>query len=352
MTTGMDVAGQDFLSLVVKSTYDFPKRRGGVVQPSEKQAPLVMADEYFGEPGFSAPKWETDFAFRKGRCDVVLQGAAYAPDGQPAERVPVGLRVGRWQKGFHVVGHREWRVVGPSISTTSPVRFRRAEFNYGTAFGGTDRTNPDDPKPPAYLANPHGRGFASFRNQGLISGQPLPNTEVPGEPVTSPYGEYAPMALGPIFRAVPARQRYAGTYDKNWEDNVFPFLPKDFDERYFQSVGKDQQIDPPAPGTEIVLLNLTPDGKTAMQLPDTELPVRIFGSLGSTLLETVRRPDTVTIEPEARRLSLVWRVEAPIRRHLSEFVLAWVGHPSKGMRRSRQGRRLYVPMRSLDELGS
>lgn len=31
------------------------------------------------------------------------------------------------------------------------------------------------------------------------------------------------------------RLRYAGTYDQHWMDERLPFLPEDFDLRYFQS---------------------------------------------------------------------------------------------------------------------
>ena len=86
----MGEGGTKVLSLVIKATFDFPAP-GGVPKRALVQRPLIMADEYVGEPGFSAPLWETDFAFRKTACDVVAQGAAYAPRGKPAERVRVGL---------------------------------------------------------------------------------------------------------------------------------------------------------------------------------------------------------------------------------------------------------------------
>ena len=75
-TMGMDASGREFLSLVIKVTFDFPAP-GGVPKRALVQRPLIMADEYAAEPGFSAPLWETDFAFRKGACDVVAQGAAF-----------------------------------------------------------------------------------------------------------------------------------------------------------------------------------------------------------------------------------------------------------------------------------
>ena len=42
------------------------------------------------------------------------------------------------------------------------------------------------------------------------------------------------MAFGPVGRSWQPRIRWAGTYDQKWMDEKFPFLPEDFDERYYQ----------------------------------------------------------------------------------------------------------------------
>jgi hypothetical protein len=340
-TMGMDKTGREYLSLVIKGTFAFPDRPGEVAEVAEDQRPFVMADEYEGAPGFSATLWETDFAFRKARCDVILQGAAYAPGGRPAERVRVGVKVGAWSKQLDVVGQREWRVVGPAIVATRPFPFTRQPFSYGTAFGGVDRTDPDDKLPPVYAANPVGTGWADPRNHARLSGLPLPNTEAVGEEVTSPYGSHRPMAFGPIGRGWPERLRYAGTYDDHWKDNIFPFLPPDFDDRYYQCAPADQQIDPPPPGTDVVLVNLTPRGREAFRLPETRLPLMIWRGReicfdGSPL------PDTLLLDPEARAAMLVWRIEVRMKRIITEFTEAWVGPPTKAMLRARAEGRGYV----------
>lgn len=345
-TMGMDVAGREFLVVVIKGSFAFPESHDAAPQPLSTQTPFVTADTFTGAPGFSATRWESDFAFRKRACDVVVQGAAYAPGGKPVEMVQVGLRVGQWSKRFHVVGHREWVVVGPSISASRPHPFTRQPFGYDTAFGGIDRLNPDDTAPPAFAPNPAGRGYASPRNQSRLSGAPLPNTEEIDVPVITPYESYRPMALGPVTRGVPQRLKYGGTYDKNWEDNIFPFLPPDFDERYYQQVGEDQQIAPPPPGTEVVLLNLTQKGREGFRLPDTRLPIRIFRGR-ETALEKTLLPDSLLIDPEARQFSLTWRAEVPILRHLTEFRQAWIGVPSRGLVRARRSGKTYIGRDSL-----
>lgn len=341
-TMGMDKTGREYLSLVVKGTFAFPEEPSRPAPASTAQRPLVMADEFTGQPGFSATQWETDFAFRKPKCDVVLQGAAYAPGLRAVERVRIGLMVGNWSKQFDVVGPREWQVIGPAITATRPFPFERLAFGYDTAFGGIDRSVPDNPSPGAYAANPYGLGYAAVSGRSRLSGLPLPMTEAPDDPVTSPYGAYRPMALGPIARSHPHRIRYGGTYDQNWIDNVFPFLPEDFDDRYYQMAPEDQQIPFPEPHLPVVIRNLTPSGREEFLLPDTLLPIRV--SRGREIcFDAIVRPDTLIFDTEARALMMVWRIWVPMRKLITEFNMAWIGKPRKGMLLAEARGKAYIP---------
>lgn len=338
-TMAMDKEGAEHLLLVVKGTFDFPAQ-GEVAPRARVQRPLIMADQYTGAPGYSAPLWETDFSFRKAKCDVVAQGAAYAPNGQPAERVRVGLRVGSWVKQFDVVGPRQWRTLGPAVTATKPYPFTRLEFGYDSAFGGPDRSLVGAGQPPVFADNPVGLGYATARSGSRLDGLDLPLTEDPADPVTSPFGAHRPVALGPVARSWPQRARLAGTYDQDWIDNTFPFLPDDFDERHFQCAPEDQQIPYPAPFTPLVIVGLTPQGREEFRLPDTALPVRIFRGR-EVALDKVILPDTLCLDTEARQLTLTWRAEAPILRHLTEYSEAWIGPPSRGLARARARGKVY-----------
>ena len=106
-TMGMKPDGREFIVVAVKGTFKIPKN-GDKPTLAEEQFPLVEADEYTGEPGLSAPLYESDYARYKPRCDVTLNGCAYAPGGKPAEKVGVTLSVGKMRKSFYVVGHRFW----------------------------------------------------------------------------------------------------------------------------------------------------------------------------------------------------------------------------------------------------
>src|SRR3982074_1850244 len=93
-TLGVEPGGRELLVVAVKGTFRIPTEAGSSLRLHEEQVALVMSDVFFGEPGLSAPKHEGDFSPRKPRCDLLLNGSAYAPGGKPTTRVAVGLRVG------------------------------------------------------------------------------------------------------------------------------------------------------------------------------------------------------------------------------------------------------------------
>jgi len=285
--------------------------------------------------------WETDFAFRKPRCDVIANGCAYAPGGRPAERVPVGIKVGNWSKLFEVVGHREWRSIGPLFTATSPQPFLKLPISYDVAWGGVDRLDLEDKLPASYKYNPVGTGWSRAKNQRLIPGLRLPNTQAIGEEIRSPFGEYKPMSFGPMGRGWPGRIEFGGTYDENWTKNIFPFLPPDFDERYFQMAPPDQQIDAPRGGEEVQLVNLTPEGRVSFRLPQTELPMTLFTGREKAF-EGKIIADTILFDPENRRFSLVWRVSQRIHKTILDYSECWVGPPTESMLRAQASGRRYL----------
>ena len=53
-TMGMEPSGRELLVVVVKGTFRIPQN-GEQPELADEQLPLVMADTFSGEPGFSAP---------------------------------------------------------------------------------------------------------------------------------------------------------------------------------------------------------------------------------------------------------------------------------------------------------
>lgn len=340
-TQGMNKSGRESLVVVVKGTFGLPLD-GSPPVLQEQQIPLVEADVYFDEPGFSSCLYESDFAPYKPRCDVLLNGSAYAPYGQPVKEVDTRIQVAGIDKTVRAVGNRLWYADARSIGKTFAEPFTVMPIHYGRAFGGLDNFTQDETKRDAYMENPVGRGFHRFIQDKLIHHKPLPNTEEPGHPIKKPDGQYRPMAYGVVGRGWPQRARFAGTYDQQWVDKVFPFLPDDFDEQYFQAAPIDQQCSYLQGGEWVELHNLTPTGLTRFQLPTIDLPVVFFKKREETR-HTHAVIDTLLIEPDMGRFSLVWRVSEPLKRNMFEIPQVLVGKMSKAWWRAKTLGKTYYP---------
>jgi hypothetical protein len=322
-TMGIEPSARESLVIVVKGTFRIPAEQGAALKLHEEQVPLVMSDVFHGEPGLSAPKYEVDFARRKPCCEVLLNGSAYAPGGKPAERVVVGMKIGDWSKSFAVVGDRFWYTAS-GVRATAPKPFTAMPISYDRAFGGTDLRHEDPSQHAAFMPNPSGRGFHKHMIPEWLHGSALPNTEELKHSVTEPDGEYRPMAFGPVGRHWDPRYKYAGTYDQKWMDEVRPFLPADFDERYYQSAPADQQIPTPQGEQSVTLLNLTADGRRDFKLPQFAAPVHIFPKKGAR--EDFTAPlDTIVIEPDLERLTMTWRIARPLKKNMFEIAQVLVG---------------------------
>jgi hypothetical protein len=338
---GMEPSGRELLVVVVKGTFLLPEP-GMEAELAAEQAPLIDSDIFTGEPGFSAPLYECDYAPLKPRCDVLLIGSAYAPGGRPARRVRVVLRVGSLAKQFSVIGNRHWIGAGLGVVCSSPEPFLSMPISYDRAFGGIDSAHPDPLRHAYYDRNHAGVGYHYQTAREFIDGAPLPNTEENGSPITDPRGSYRPMSFGSLARAWQPRVRFSGTYDENWLDNIFPFLPPDFDNRYYQAAPPDQQMDYPAGGEEVILENLTPSGYLSFQIPKVKVPVRYYRR-DQEDFEARAVIDTIMIEPDLGRLTMTWRSSLALRRNMFEVEQVLAGEMPRSWHRARELGKTYYP---------
>jgi hypothetical protein len=340
-TLGLEPSGRERLVVVVKGTFAIPEADDEPVRLAAEQVPILLADVLGGESS-ALPVDEADLAIWKPRCDVLVKGSAHAPGGQPATRVEVGVRVGSWTKTIDVVGDRQW-ISGPfGARASSPAPFDVMPVTYERAFGGINSTSSDPKEHSTYLSNPIGRGYHRHFTADAIQGAPMPNTEQPGRPVEKPAGAYAPMALGPVGRNWLPRYRLAGTYDQRWLDEHFPFLPPDFDVRYHQAAPEDQQIPYPVGGEEVVLVNLSPNGRLALRLPRIRAAMTVAPRHGEReVVDAVI--DTLVLDPGERRFTMTWRYSRPLRRSLFEIDEVIVGRAGPAFLRERDG--LPLPVR-------
>nr|WP_172303832.1 DUF2169 domain-containing protein [Pseudenhygromyxa sp. WMMC2535] len=338
----VDPEGHERAVVVVKGTFGIPRAGGAPALVDEHERdPFVHADTFTGEPGRSAMVRECEFVPFKPRCDVLLLGAAHAPPGQTVEKIEVALRVGALTKHFEVVGDRYWTMGALGLRPSKSAKpFSRLELSYDVAYGGSDTKG-------AYGPNPVGRGYFDGTPRREQLGQPVPNSQESGCPITSPSGRYRPMSFGPVGRNFADRLELAGTYDDAWLEHVFPGLPEDFRHGYFQSAPLDQQMSYPEGGEPVQLLNLSAEPIPPFVLPTLDLPV-CFVMADNT--ETTLAPvlDTIVIEPDRGRLQLLWRTSILLSQGPDGLREIAVGRMPTGWRRARASGKRYF--RSLAEL--
>lgn len=347
MTLGRDKHAREHVIVAIKGTFRIPCHPGDTAAAAENSIPLNVIDTFVGEPGLSAPREEADFALVKPFCDILLNGKAYAPSQAPVERMRVGIKLGGWQKQVDVVGDRVWQMRAGVIAASKPKPFLSVNLSYENGFGGVSRSAHDSEVEVSYEANPVGRGFCDCKNQDAADGLPLPNLESRDDPTSAPWNHHKPAGFGVVGRSWLPRRLYAGTYDQSWLDNEFPFLPRDFDEHYYQAAPGDQQVAYPRGGEEVVLAGVTPDGRRHFRLPDLSMPV-VFMRKREPDAHVQAVVDTLTIEPDEERLTLVWRASMRLSRGAQDMAEIIVGRCTNGELRARRTGKRYL--RSLEEV--
>jgi hypothetical protein len=318
---GFQLDGRETVVVAIKGTYSLDPPADP--QLAAEQVPLTKADEFTGEPGSSAPRYETDYSHRKLLCDVLVNGSAHAPGGKPAEVVTVGLHLGPIKKRFEVIGDRIWSRNIAGLAPSAPRRFVKLPISYDRAYGGVD-VSAQKADVDSYVDNPVGVGYYPKSKGDKLIGKPLPNTQEIGRPAVDPKGAYRPMSFSPAGRNFKFRAQYVGTYDKKWLETRVPLLPLDFDYRYYQCAAEDQQMPYPVGGEPVVLENLTPAGVTRFQLPTRQVPVLFVPHQGQSK-QVAAVIDTVLIEPDLGRFSLTWRAWLPLAKSIFEIERVIIG---------------------------
>lgn len=322
-----DERGADVLTLVVKASFRI-RERGGL-ERLEPQSPLNLAPVFHGEPGASSLKYETEAVFTKTTTDVVLLGHAHAPNDRTTQ-LEVSLRVGSLHKRVLVVGERVWsRFLGTS-TISPPLRFERMPLVYERAFGGWDRSVPEQHE--VDLRNPVGTGFIAHPSRHAYEGLRLPNLEEPSQPIRRPTDRPPPVGFGFIAPNWQPRLRHAGTYDRAWLEQHLPLVPQDFDRRHFNAAPVDQQAPTFFKGGEPVeLLNASTRGHLRFNLPTHRFEGVVMMRPGRR--DSFHMPlDTVLIDTDEHLLMMVWRGSFPIHRRVHALLWAKVQELGGGSR--------------------
>lgn len=322
----LDVQGEPFHVVVSRVTYDMTRAdAAGNLLLAETQTPLVESDEFAGPINASSVQQESDFAPFKPNCDLLfLHANACAPEGRPARRWSVGVRVGTWTKRLTVTGPRvmertlsgAWRLDLPSLTTAVPIR-------YELAWGGRCRwpievSDGAEPDMDTYaFTNPLGRGFVDVQwlKRSRIADMDAPQIEPFDQPFTASAADvsnYPVAGLGAVARWWQPRVSKAGTYDEAWKRHRWPNLPLDFDFGYWNSAPHDQQIPYPVGGEDVMLVGLHELGDIQFSLPRPGLNLLLHLSAGVPAFKRMHT-DTVIFDMRAQQVIMVQRAVVPAK---------------------------------------
>ena len=293
------IVGIDTIYVTAKATFTIKDQALVLV---EKQLPLLMADEFRREPESSSLAFANETLPTKPSTDIVLVGSAYAPSGRPVPQLDVSLQVGGVTRAIRVFGDRQWLGDDQEIKISAPIPFSKMPLEYERAFGGTHEAD-------SVLfeeRNPVGKGFAGKRTLQEMASRPLPNFEDPAHLIRLPGDRPMPVGFGYISPTWEPRKSLAGTYDAAWTKQRAPYLPEDFNPRFFNTAHPDLICKGYLKGGEPVYLqNLSPAGSLRFILPLCEFDT-VVHMAGSKVAPQMNM-DTVLIVPDEERISLFWR---------------------------------------------
>lgn len=311
-----DVTGIDTLYVALKATFVIGQRG---VEIASEQVPLVLADEYWGEPAKSSIRYANEAHPCKPSTDIAVSGSAFAPDQKAVSAFALSVSVGSMKKILYVFGDRVWQ---SDLRPSKPKPILQMPLVYERSYGGTHDTS--DGKVLFEPRNPLGCGFKGKQNDRDLKGKPVPNVEDPRQPIEKAGDRPSPAGLGFISPSWQPRLSYAGTYDEEWKKTRAPYLPKDFDTRYFQAAHPDLVYQGYLRGGEHVeLINVSPTGVQRFTLPMCELDVTVL--LARTRVQPAMNIETLLLEPSENRFSMSWRGSVPCDKQMLQIQKVVVG---------------------------
>ncbi len=293
-----DQQGIDTVYVVIKATFTLLPS----VAVAENQVAVCLADEYVGSPGQSSLLYASELHLGKPGTDIALLGHAHPQRGQ-AEELIVSLSVAGQAHDMLVCGDRQWTAFG-GISRPQP--FEAMPLIFERAYGGSQGRDAE-----TFLAeeyNPVGRGFVGNRRAAELKGQPLPNLEDPRHRLGSIGDRQTPTCFAFVAPSWLPRRAFAGTYDESWRRQRCPYLPSDFDPRYFQAAAQKLALPAPLVGGEPCSVSgVSREGVLRFTIPRCQwhIEIRVAGKV-----ETPQaRLETLLIEPDHNRFCLSYRAE-------------------------------------------
>ena len=289
--------GSSGLMATVFVRAEYRLRHGEAPEPLVDRPVICSGDVPHEEPqrGVAYP---TDFVPHKPAGEWIVTGTAHNACYGSGDRFGVRVRVGDQSKLIDAVGDRSWI---PTLLRSKPGPAEAAgaiPLTYDQAWGG-----------PSYPANPLGRGRA---------GEAMPNLETPGAWVESRSSQALPAGFGPLPSGWPQRQKWMGKYNARWVREHWPWLPPDFDFRYFMAAPEDQWAKGYFRGDEPLVFEQMHRDHAVYQSRLPGVRARCFVAQRSdetgelVFREVPLNLDTVWVDLDQEKLVLVWRGRLPV----------------------------------------
>ena len=299
-----DRAGIDTLYVVVKAGMAVAASQavvGGRAGPRGARRPNTTATQ---PPRACAPRPSCTSGSRAPTsCSSAVPGLLGGLRGATDAGVGLGDRKPRrrcWWTGDRTGATRRQAIQNPQ-----PVRVDAAGLRDGASAGARPQQSSFSAKSETRI----GIGFAggrSARDAGAAS------AEHRGSRHAAPTAwRFARAGVpGADCRVVAAAARFAGTYDAAWQSGQSPYLPDDFDPRFFQCAAPEFTFDRYLTGGEPVqLAGVLPDGPIQFAVPDGWIAVSV--TIAGAEQQPPAHLETLVIEPDKNRATLTWRASQP-----------------------------------------
>ena len=327
-----DDATADALSATFFVRAEFRLRHGEAAEPITDR-PIVCSGDVPHAEARQGLAYPNDYVPYKPLGEWMAIGTAHNAGWGDRHKFGARVRIGDHAKLVDVVGDRSWQPTLLRWEPGPPAAIDTVPLTYDRAWGG-----------PAHAANPLGRGQA---------GDAMHNLEIPGAWIDSRSSPALPAGFGPLPSTWAQRKQWMGRYNARWIRDHWPWLPPDFDIRFFMAAPEDQWVDGYFRGDEPIVLEQMHPVHAVYQSRLPGVRARCFvsqrsgagaagkpGHWGEELhfREVPLHLDTVWIDADQEKLVLAWRGHLPVAslklldvEHLLS-VLEPLDEPDRGLR--------------------
>ncbi|MEN9865081.1 MAG: hypothetical protein RL748_671 [Pseudomonadota bacterium] len=237
----------------------------------------------------------------KGQFEIVIAANIREPHGQAAPYIDASVTLGEQVRMIRAYAPRYWH--GNRIAQAG-AGVRSVPMCHCFAHWQDSLL--------AQLRAPELPDLSAFVRQNATWPDWLPWLEDPQQPLVERAQAWHPWSFNAWPETAPHRLPFAGTYDDGWKQRRSPNLPHDFDPRFY-NIGHPalQMAQAPRAGCPIRLRNIGPQPALAFQYPALNLQADYSGMDG-VQRHTALRADTLLIEPEHKRFSIIWRAHVPL----------------------------------------